>query len=241
MAFRLFIYSVLFGAGLVACSFSRQKLVSNAVIVDSSEQTSNKIDSIVKPYKSGLQNEMNRIIAQSEVDFIKARPNGNLGFLVCDVLMDEMSSYTDQSLPVICILNHGGLRSTLNQGNVTVGDIYKLMPFDNTLVFVKLSAKKIFEIQHYLNQSGGEPISGFHLEKDLIYNSNKKPWLEQEFYVLTSDYLLNGGDKMYFFTDYIELIETNKLLRDMLIQGIEKRKILKDVNEQRILFNSKKP
>jgi 2',3'-cyclic-nucleotide 2'-phosphodiesterase (5'-nucleotidase family) len=241
MAFKLFIYSVLFGAGLVACSFSRQKLVSNTLIVDSSTQTLNKIDSIVNPYKSGLQNEMNRIIAQSEVDFIKARPNGNLGFLVCDVLMEEMSSFTDQSIPVICMLNHGGLRSTLNQGNITVGDIYKLMPFDNTLVFVKLSASKIFEIQHYLYQSGGEPISGFYLENDLIYNSNKKPWIEQEFYVLTSDYLLNGGDKMNFFSNHLELIETNKLLRDILIQGIEKRKILHDVKEQRILFNSQKP
>ena len=36
--------------------------------------------------------------------------------------------------PIFCLLNTGGLRSSIGKGTVSLGDIYKLMPFDNTIV-----------------------------------------------------------------------------------------------------------
>jgi len=38
------------------------------------------------------------------------------------------------------------------------------------------------------------------------------------FWVITSDYLLNGGDKMTFFTKRTNVNETGKLLRNVLIE-----------------------
>ena len=58
-----------------------------------------------------------------------------------------------------CLLNNGGLRFSLDSGNITRGDIYKLMPFDNKMVIVKIFKEDIFEIFRYIEKKGGEPIS----------------------------------------------------------------------------------
>jgi 2',3'-cyclic-nucleotide 2'-phosphodiesterase (5'-nucleotidase family) len=36
----------------------------------------------------------------------------------------------------ICLLNQGGIRSTLPKGNVTSRTAFKIMPFENSLVVV---------------------------------------------------------------------------------------------------------
>jgi 2',3'-cyclic-nucleotide 2'-phosphodiesterase (5'-nucleotidase family) len=38
----------------------------------------------------------------------------------------------------ICLLNQGGIRSTLPKGNVTSRTAFKIMPFENSLVVVAL-------------------------------------------------------------------------------------------------------
>ena len=43
----------------------------------------------------------------------------------------------------IAIQNGGGLRRTLAAGNITVGDLYEIMPFDNYLVVFDLPGSEI--------------------------------------------------------------------------------------------------
>lgn len=46
----------------------------------------------------------------------------------------------------LSILNCGDIRSSLNIGNITIGDIEIVCPFGNTLAVVKLSPRQIFEM-----------------------------------------------------------------------------------------------
>ena len=49
----------------------------------------------------------------------------------------------------ICVMNNGGLRSTLAKGKITRGDIYTLMPFENKLVILELDRESYLELlQH---------------------------------------------------------------------------------------------
>ena len=51
------------------------------------------------------------------------------------------------------------------------------------------------------------------------------------FYVITSDYLLNGGDRMTFFEKKIKVIDPNILLRDALIEeAFKQKKLLKSID-----------
>lgn len=225
---------VIIGAGVTACSFALHKTISVKTIpVSNTVQTNNSIDSMVNPYKLQLDKEMNEKISFAEVNFINEKPSGNLGNLIADKMLEQAKS--DLYPNMICVLNFGGLRATINQGDVTLGDIFKVLPFDNYLVYVKLKAETVPELKEWLIKNGGQPTAGFYLEKGKLLDANRKDWLETDFWVLTSDYLLNGGDNANFFKKNTEVIQTNILMRDFFISAV-KGKSLKDNKEQRIIL-----
>jgi hypothetical protein len=53
-------------------------------------------------------------------------------------------------------------------------------------------------------------------------------------WVLTSDYLMNGGDNMTFFEKKVSVVYPNELLRDVFIQMAKKQKPLVWSDELRI-------
>lgn len=224
------------GAGLSACSFGKQTYVSGkSISLDQSYSNSRSVDSIIAPYKKDLDQEMNQVISFAEVDFINGRPSGNLGNLMADIIF-EKGRRSVAGQPVVCLINFGGLRAPISKGNVTLGDVFKVMPFDNQLVLLKMPASSIHEIKDYLLKTGGEPIAGFRIDKGALFGEDGKPWTETDFWVVTSDYLMNGGDKMTFFEKRLERINPGILFRDVIIDYVKENKVLKDIKEQRIII-----
>jgi 2',3'-cyclic-nucleotide 2'-phosphodiesterase (5'-nucleotidase family) len=114
------------------------------------------------------------------------------------------------------LLSVGGLRSAIGKGNVTRGDIFRLMPFDNQVVWMRMPIASLTKIEAYLNQSGGEPISNAQLiQGKLVLNGIQEN--TTHFWVITSDYLANGGDRMDFFLDAIDRQQKPQLLRDIFM------------------------
>lgn len=171
---------------------------------------------IIKPYQDRIQDQMNEILCYSKIEMKKGRPESLLGNFVSDLCLN----YTDAD---ICVMNNGGLRSTLPKGHITRGDIYTLMPFENELVVLELDEKSFNGLLDYIVLRGGEPFSGMELSSlDGIHNFKISQNLSSNFNdnkkirVLTSDYLANGGDKMWFFKDK-EQIKVGIKLRDAII------------------------
>lgn len=228
------IYILFAGAGLMACS---SHLVINSG--KNAQQISNEItdDTLltneIKPYKDSLEKIMNEIIGYSETDFIVSRPSSNLMNWVADAVFVNQTRNIRLSDPLICLLNTGGIRSSLGKGTITLGDLYKIMPFENTLVWVELPTSVIPEIEAYLKNSGGEPISNCKLiGGKLIINGMRDN--STKIWILTSDYLLNGGDKMDFFKKKTNINVTGKLLRDILIEEVKAQGTLVENKELRI-------
>ena len=225
------------GAGLLACS----SVNTISLISDDSSNSDvlvqgtnlNSIDSIIAPYKTDLEAEMNEVIAYAEQSFEKGRPGGSLNNWSADALLQSQIENAKLSGPTFSLLNVGGLRNTINSGDVTLGDIFKVMPFDNEIVWVEMPVESLEEIAEYLIASGGEPIAGAHLkngklEVDGVTADTKTVW------ILTSDYLMNGGDKMNFFQKKISVTHPNELLRDAFIRMAKKQKMLVWSDELRI-------
>ncbi|PHR47741.1 MAG: hypothetical protein COA32_07245 [Fluviicola sp.] len=223
------------GAGLWACSsVSPLYVQTDKIEVNTSTQKDSVLASFIEPYRDSLALEMERVIAYASDDFINKRPVGALGNFVVDQTMQYVvNKQLVQRDDYICIMNFGGLRAPINKGNVKVGDIYKLMPFDNTIVLLKLPAKRISDIESYLRNSGGEPVGGFQLTNDSFeLNSNKE--LNDTLFVITTDYLANGGDRMNFFKNSYEKINTGIFLRDILLEMVEKKDTLVSYVDERI-------
>jgi 2',3'-cyclic-nucleotide 2'-phosphodiesterase (5'-nucleotidase family) len=193
--------------------------VSKTIAADSS------LIAFISPYKDSLDKRMNEVLAIAEVDFIVQRPASNLMNWVANTLFINQTKTVRLSQPVVCLLNTGGIRSSIGKGNVTLGDIYKVMPFDNTVVWVELPISVLPEIEAYLNKSGGEPMANLSLIEGKL-SITSSPENPTHFWVITSDYLLNGGDKMTFFTRRTNVNETGKLLRDVLIEEARRQGVL---------------
>ena len=134
---------------------------------------------------------MNEILCYTKYDMTKGRPQSTIGNFVSDLCLE----YVDADL---CVLNNGGLRTSIDKGNITRGKIYELMPFDNELVIITLNRKEQEELFQYIISREGEPFSGMKINVDKLGNINMNN-IHSEICVLTSDYLANGGDNMTFF------------------------------------------
>jgi 2',3'-cyclic-nucleotide 2'-phosphodiesterase (5'-nucleotidase family) len=129
----------------------------------------------------------------------------------------------------------GGIRSSFNKGPITVGDVFKVMPFDNELVWVKLPITALKDIEAYLNKSGGEPISNAQIVNGKLQLAGVNSQT-QFFWVITSDYLMNGGDNMRFFSQKTAVNTTSKLLRNALLEEVKKQGELKIDTTIRVTF-----
>ena len=208
-------YTIYIGAILFfSCSPSyilqshEEKVIGVKAPIDSTILT------IITPYQNGIEDQMNEVLTYTKNDLKKGRPQSTIGNFVTDLCLN----YADAHL---CIMNNGGLRTTINKGNITRGKIYELMPFENELVVLELNKNDYLGLLNYITKRGGEPFSGVTITMDnkgnIINNSLPVDFDSGEkLKVITSDYLANGGDKMSFFKDK-EQIKVGVKLRDAII------------------------
>ena len=226
---------VLFVAiALMDCTTAISIQTKKQIDVRANTKDAENITEIIEPYKKELALKMDIEIAKSDANYIVERPCSNLMNWMADAVFTNQTKNAKLSYPVFCLLNTGGIRSSLGIGPVSLGDVYKLMPFDNSIVWVKLPIKELSAIESYITESGGEPISNIHIKNDRIEFNGFDRSKAAEFWVITSDYLLSGGDRMDFFKKGTEIIETDVLIRDALIEEVKIQGILINDEGKRI-------
>ena len=226
------------GAGLLACSSVNTITVSSEkqISVTKDYEKDNRIDSIISPYRSEMNIEMKEVIAHATKSFERGKPNGALNNWSADVVLSIGRKSVSDEVPVFCLLNWGGLRNSISAGNVLLEDIFKLMPFDNEIVVVKMPTDSLYKVEQYLIERNGEPIAGATLENGKLNFINTNSENTEFVYVVTSDYLMNGGDNMVFFEDRLSEIHTSVLMRDAMIAAAKIQKELVWNDEKRIIL-----
>ena len=221
------------GASLLACSSHLVIVTSRAPITPQIESSSNT-EEIIKPYRDSMSGIMSEVIAHADTNFIAQRPSSNLMNWVADAVFIQQTQTVRLANPAICLLNTGGIRSSLGKGELTLGDFYKLMPFDNTIVWIEMPIEAMNDIAEYISRTGGEPISNCRIEKGkLKLNSMREE--AKSFIVITSDYLANAGDKMDFLKKGKIVNQTGMLMREVLIDHAKQEGILVSNNEVRFI------
>ncbi len=202
--------------------------------IDNNLSTGNYAELNLSDYRSEISNQMNEIINVSAIDMETGSPEGLLGNFICDLSLFTCISILD--IPAdFCILNNGGFRTSLPKGNVSRGKIFEIMPFDNELVVLELHSQQMIDLINYIkdksiiNQTrkAGVPVSGIRLS--IIGNEISRVFIGIEefsntktYKVVTTDYLAKGGDQMTFFKNAKKISNTGLLLRDAIINYIEK-------------------
>jgi 2',3'-cyclic-nucleotide 2'-phosphodiesterase (5'-nucleotidase family) len=192
----------------------------NSIEINADTPLDTAIENLISPYRAKLDSTMNQVIGSNVIAMEKAKPEGLLGNFIADLCL-TWSTRSDFQQANVSILNHGGLRTSLPSGPVTVGNIYELMPFDNTMVLVKLNGSQMKQSVEYIVNTGGQPFSGMTIYKGQCFINNQPLSDNQYYWVLTSDYLANGGDNMDFFHNAEERINTGVLLRQVIMKHYE--------------------
>ena len=165
-------------------------------VIGIQEENDSSIMAIIYPYQKAIESEMNEVLTYTKYDLEKGTPQSTIGNFVTDLCLNYADAH-------ICIMNNGGLRTTLVKGEITRGDIYKVMPFENELVVLELNKTDFIGLLKHITNMGGEPFSGINIsmtnkgkliDYSVPVNFNK----EEKVSVITSDYLAN---KLWFFKD----------------------------------------
>jgi len=233
---RKLVLCALIAAGTFGCSF-KAHLVSTSknICVDSSINATEHIEQFIVPYRDSLTLQMGEVIGMADTSFEVVPPSSNLMNWATDALFLQETQTVRLAEPVICILNAGGLRASLNKGPITVGDLFKLMPFDNSVAWVRLPVSRIEAIETFMkNQPKGVPLANARFEKGklTIQGLNET---HTHFWVITSDYLAQGGDKMTFFLTPESFQLKAKNLRDVFIEEVKRQGTLVNNTEKRFI------
>ena len=190
-----------------------------------------KIESIIVPYRIIMMHEINEVLCYAKVPLYGGRPESPLTNFCADLLRIESDSICLKQFPSIHIdiamLNRGGLRVPIPKGEVKVQAMFELMPFENQVVFLKLSGADLRKFIDHMAARGGEGVSGMKFgikeNKGINPEIDGKPLEDTKVYWLaTSDYLANGGDGNLVLKEINERVLSGVKLRDLFIDHLRK-------------------
>ena len=160
-----------------------------------------KLAQLLEPARERVLAEEKRKLGVKVVQELGRNRNGEsaLGDVLTD-LMREME-HAD-----VALLNPGGLRADLLPGDLTYGDLYAVLPFENTVATVTLTGEELTRLLQaaYGGRRGVYQQSGLQLTvsrcgesgqiKTLKLADGKSLQLERRYKVTMPDFLASGGD-----------------------------------------------
>ena len=199
---------------LFSCTATYNLQSSDSETIEIQASADSTALAIIAPYQKGIEIEMNEVLTYSKISLTKKGAESLLGNFVTDLCLN----YADAHM---CVMNNGGLRTTIDKGPISRGKLYQLMPFDNELVVLELNKEDYLGLLDYICKRGGEPFSGINITMDKTGTVLSNSWPvnfknNEKVKVITSDYLANGGDKMSFFQNK-EQYKVGLKLRDAII------------------------
>jgi 5'-nucleotidase/UDP-sugar diphosphatase len=208
------------------------------------------VDNMIKEIEPALK----RVIGKLESEWKQSYSSeSNIGQWEADVIRAKTN--TD-----IAVLNSGGIRKGLPQGSITVGDIWEINPFGNTITVFNVSGKTLKEMIRNnikqrvieIDQVGSSDMlvaSGM----EIVYDTKKVLNNENDFiisvtvngenidenkkYLVATNNYMSGQFKKYFgeVSEQIVIDDTNIIDRDMFIEAVEEQNIINSVLIKRII------
>jgi len=182
------------------------------------------------PYKEALEEDMNRVISVSEFEMKKDKPESLLTNFLGDLLLTEGTKEAKRKkmdiVPSVSYFNYGGIRTFLPKGEITVGKVFELMPFENEMVFLKLTGAQLREFLNYVAAQGGDSLGGARFtisnnKAKSVEIGGEKLNLKKEYWLVTNDYVANGGDDLSVLKESSEIIKSGTKIRDAIISYLE--------------------
>ncbi|WP_437395160.1 5'-nucleotidase C-terminal domain-containing protein [Flagellimonas lutimaris] len=222
------------------------KIEGKQIPIDSTIAQTDSIAKFVEPYKNRINEVLDSTLAYAPKPLLlkDGERTSSMGNLMADIVFEQAApifhSRSGKDLDFV-VLNAGGVRSVISEGNVSARNAYEVMPFENYIEVVELSGSAARQLIDFVAKSSRRhPVSGIQIVTDKnrsleSVNIQGQPFDEtRNYYVATSDYLVNGGPSAGFFNEIISRTATDYLLRNAIIDYLKKVDTIKAVTDDRI-------
>lgn len=200
-----------------------------------------EIQAMVQRYKQELEPLLSQVLGKAVHDLKRGDNNESaIGNWITDVMRETTGSQ-------VAFFNEGGIRDDLLEGDITVGHLYKVLPFDNTIVAGKMTGAQIKAVleQSVTLYKGMLQISGLNFTYDSTKPEGERVGdmtlmdgnqidMEATYKIATNDFLAGGQDGFVTFKD-IQWENNYGLLRDVLMGEIKENGEISGQIEGRII------
>ncbi|WP_051986331.1 5'-nucleotidase C-terminal domain-containing protein [Clostridium amazonitimonense] len=198
---------------------------------------------IVEKFKNELQPILGEVLATLDTDLTHDRDEGLsvLGQFTTKLMAEASGAQ-------IGITNGGGVRAPIEKGTITMGNMYQVFPFDNTLVTMKLKGSDLKRVIEHGIMPDGFGWGQFYGIK-VYYDKDAKAGeritsmrlldgtpidMDKYYTIVTNDFMYDKGDN-YDFSGAIDVVDTGEPIRDALVKIIKDMKHVSYKYEQHLV------
>ncbi|HJV88678.1 MAG TPA: 5'-nucleotidase C-terminal domain-containing protein [Holophagaceae bacterium] len=215
---------------LLAAPLAAQPPSAKAEVIPVTESIPDdpEIQKVIAPLAEEIRASFGQPLVQAPQGVFRGRRGEEnlLGYWVSDVMRQAAQPLV--GAPVrFAITNAGGLRANLRPGQLKVGDIFELMPFENELIVIELTGAEVIQVvKEGLLRRGGEPCSGVKVKVEgtpqqatlvVTWEDGSPIDPAAVVKVATTDYLYGGGDSIPTLKKGRKPFTTGVTLRQMLL------------------------
>ncbi|OKL39279.1 hypothetical protein A3841_04725 [Pontibacter flavimaris] len=194
------------------------------VPVDKTLSADPQLEAQISPYREEVTQKMSEVVGTAPVALVKGEYESPLGNFVVDLQLAQAEPLYKKPID-LSLTTNGGLRVPLPEGEITTGNIFELMPFENELVVLTLKGETVKQLFDYAAEKKFAPIGNatYTVQNGKATNIriNGKPFdMGRTYTLVTSDYLAGGGDNLNMLKDAVQTERLGLLLREAILQQI---------------------
>lgn len=188
------------------------------------------MDTYIETLRSKMGEKLNIVIGTASMDLHRFKPQSPLSNFLADNLLlfgnDYLKNNKIEGSVDLSLLNFGGIRGSILAGDITIETMYKIAPFENTVVILEIKGielKKMFKKFTEKDQAAFSNAQTIYQNgRILSYTVNGEPIKDDKIYkMVTIDFLQHGGDGYLENITFENVIYTGVAIRDVYIQQIE--------------------
>lgn len=163
-------------------------------------------------------------IAYAPEAMVKRRPESALSNMIVDQIMRGVEETTGRHVDM-GLTNFGGIRCNIDAGPVLMENIVSMLPFKNYIAYFAIKGSNLIKLCTTLAENRMEAVGGV----EIVCRNHKleslkvggEPVDPDKIYGLASiDFLMNGGDNINLASLAEEIITTDVLIRDVVLEYV---------------------
>jgi 2',3'-cyclic-nucleotide 2'-phosphodiesterase (5'-nucleotidase family) len=206
-----------------------QKYVASEVeygytAVTKQEITDSSILKFLKPYRDSMSKVMSQVIGFATVTLYYKQPESPIANFLADA-MKVMGEEKFKRKIDVAIINAGGIRSYLPKGEITLQNVFEIMPYDNLIILQEVKGATLKKFLDFTASKGGWGVSGIKMQikdhkADSVFINGKLLDENATYIVANTDYVAKGGDNTKELKD-IPQISIGYLYREAITEYIQ--------------------